>query len=224
MDGTRKRPNPLVEFFVVPFRPRSYGNLLYLWLAFPLGLLYFVGLVCGFATGIPLTIVWVGLLILLATLMLAWVAEGFERRMAMLLLGADVPTRRPRPLPAKPLAQIGSTLASPALWKGMLFLALKFPIGLAGWVGSLVGLTVSLAFLAAPGLVAFGLGDVDFGLWQPDSVLEALPLGFAGLLGLLLTFHLQNALGWLWARLAELLLGAELPAPASPATATPAAA
>ncbi len=45
------------DFFAVAVRPRTYGNLLYLWLGFPLGLAYFVGLTVGISAGVPLTIV-----------------------------------------------------------------------------------------------------------------------------------------------------------------------
>lgn len=223
MDSSPRRPNPLVEFFAVPFRLRTYGSLLYVWLAFPLGLAYFVGLTVGFAAGIPLTIVWIGLLILLGTLLAAWGAAGLERQLAMHLLGASVPTRQLRTPPATPLGRLGATLSSKALWKGMLFLALKFPIGLIGWIGSVVGLSVSLAFLATPILVALHHPEIrlDLGYFTPTTPLEALPLALAGLLGLLLTLHLQNALGWLWARLAELLLGAELPKRSQPLAPAP---
>ncbi len=226
MESSPRRSNPLVEFFAVPFRPRTYGNLLYLWLAFPLGLAYFVGLTVGFAAGIPLTIVWIGLLILLATLLAAWGAAGLERQLAMRLLGAAVPGRQSRTPAATPLGRLGATLSSKALWKGLLFLALKFPVGLVGWVGSVVGLSVSLAFLATPVLVALGHPEVhvDLGYFTPTTPLEALPLALLGLLGLLVTLHLQNALGWLWARLAELLLGAELPERSQPALPAPIAA
>ena len=43
------------DFFTVAVRPRTYGNLLYLWLGFPLGLAYFVGLTVGISTGVPLS-------------------------------------------------------------------------------------------------------------------------------------------------------------------------
>jgi hypothetical protein len=210
------RPSPAV-LVLAPFLDlRTWGAVAYVWLSFPLGLAWFVGLVVGFSAGIPLTIVWIGLLVLLATFLGAWGAQGLERRLAMLLLGARVPERRARPAPgAAPesaRAWLRSVFASRALWKGLLFLGLRFPLGLVGWVGSVVSLAFSLALLAAPFVVASGVGTVDFGFWQPESALAAVPLMALGLVAFVLTLHVHRALGWAWARLAELLLGGA-PAP-----------
>lgn len=214
--------HPVLEFFAVPFRPRTYGSLIYLWLGFPLGLAYFIGLTVGFAAGIPLTIVWVGLFVLFATFAGAWFAEGLERQLAIRLLGASVPARLDEATVAvgQRFARIRATAKSPALWKGLLFLFLKFPLGLVGWILSLVSLVVSLAFLCAPFALLFGGGNVDFGWWEPATFLEALPLSPVGLLALFVSLHLHNALGWAWARLAEWLLGAGAPGSPGAATAT----
>ncbi|MGD2146148.1 MAG: sensor domain-containing protein, partial [Anaerolineae bacterium] len=52
--GTRK-------FIEVLWSRQAYLNLVYLLAAFPLGVLYFIFLVTGLATGLSLTIVWVGI-------------------------------------------------------------------------------------------------------------------------------------------------------------------
>ena len=202
------------DFFTVAVRPRTYGNLLYLWLGFPLGLAYFVGLTVGFSTGVPLTIIWIGLAILLLTFLAAWGAAGFERQLAIHLLGAQVPERVTHPTSEKLLSRLGALLGSAALWKGIVFLFFKFPVALVTWVVSLVSLIVPLAFaflpiawLVDPAEVHIGLGN-----WQPASFLGTLPFGIAGILGLLVALHLHNGMGWLWARLAEWMLGSTMPA------------
>ena len=217
------RRNPLIEFFAVAVRPRTYGAVAYLWLGFPLGLAWFVALTVGFTTGLALAILWVGFLILAATLALAWLAEGVERQLAIHLLGARVPERRSGPAPATTRARLGAELTSPALWKGMLFLLLRLPVALACWVTSLVSLVVPAAFAALP--VLYLVADpatihFDLPFWAVDSFAATLPFGLAGLLGLLVALHLNVALGWAWARTAEWLLGAKSPdAAAVPAVA-----
>ena len=62
MDAPRR--HPLVDFFAVAVRPRTYGALAYLWLGFPLGLAWFVALTVGFALGFGLAILWIGFFIL----------------------------------------------------------------------------------------------------------------------------------------------------------------
>ena len=95
----------------------------------------------------------------------------------------------------------------------MAFLFFKFPVALATWVVSLVSLVVPLAFALVPFAWLFGADDfhVDLGFWQPTSFLGTLPFGIAGVLGFLVALHLQNGMGWLWARLAEWMLGSTAP-------------
>ena len=68
--------------FGVIVSPRTYLRILHTWLAFPLGLAYFVVFVTLFALGMGLLIVWVGLLVLAFAGVLAWAAILFERPVA----------------------------------------------------------------------------------------------------------------------------------------------
>ena len=69
------------------------------------------------------------------------------------------------------------------------------------------------------GVRAYESPHVQLGWWVPETFFEALPLTLLGALALLVSLHLHNALGWIWARLAERLLGSEnAPAPAGGAT------
>ena len=58
------RRSPLARFFGVVARRESWLNLLYLALAFPLGLFYFIFLIVCLSVGISLVIIWVGIFIL----------------------------------------------------------------------------------------------------------------------------------------------------------------
>jgi hypothetical protein len=198
---------------VAPFLDlRAWGAIAYVQLAFPLGLAWFVGLTVGFAAGVPLTLVWVGFLVLLLTVISAWAAEGLERRLAIWLVGARVPARRARPAGRETAWKwLKSILTGPALWKGLAFLFLRFPLGVAGWVVSVVTLALSTAFLVLPILVATGHAHIEPRFWTIDGPADALPFSLLGLVGLIGTFHLHRGLGWAWARLAEWLLGAEGP-------------
>ena len=78
--------------FIRPiFQARTYRHIVYLALAFPLGLAYFVFLITGISVGGGLLVVWVGLPILLA-MILAWRGIGtFERGLHRGLLDIDIP-------------------------------------------------------------------------------------------------------------------------------------
>lgn len=212
-----KLPPPV--FALAPFLDLgTWTAAIYLWLAFPLGLLWFVGLLVGFAAGLPLTIVWIGFALLAATLAGAWFAEGLERQLAIRLLGAAVPPRIARQSGPERPARIGDVLGGPALWKGLVFLALRFPLGLASWLFSLVSLVVSTAFLFAPWVELAGWEELDLvvdirpAFWVVDTTAELWLLSLAGYALLVVSLHAHRALGWAWARLAEWLLGAEAPA------------
>ena len=97
LDARSPLRSPAVRALAPFLEARTWGALAYVWLGFPLGLAWFIGLTVGIATGAALTIVWVGLVLLLLTFLAAWGAEGLERRLAIWLLGAQVPERR-RPL------------------------------------------------------------------------------------------------------------------------------
>lgn len=196
----------------------TWTSVIYLWLGFPLGLAWFIGLLVGFGVGLPLTIIWVGFAVLAATLAGVWLAEGLERQLAIRLLGAAVPPRlAPRPSSEALHRSVRDFLGSPALWKGIPFLLLRFPFGLACWIFSLVSLVVSSVFLLAPWVELSGWEDLDLTLdferfsWPVDSTFKLWILSFVGLVMFVVTLHLHRALGWVWARLAEWLLGARVP-------------
>ena len=64
--------------------------MVYLWLAFPSGLFYFVFLTVGLSLGVSLVVVWVGIPILLVVVGAWWLFGAFERAQAEYLLGFPV--------------------------------------------------------------------------------------------------------------------------------------
>jgi hypothetical protein len=216
-DESEKHLNLLVRFFMAPVEVRTYTNLFYLALAFPLGLFYFIFLFTGLALGFGLTIIWIGLPILAVVLAASWGMAALERRLAILLLGAEVP---PMTAPATGQPQdfwkrVQEFLGNPVTWKGLGFLFLKFPLGLLSFVLTLTLLAVPASFLLAP--IAWGLDDIYFDIpfWNVDTFGETLVVAAIGLMGLLVSLNLLNGLGRVWRELAEVMLGSrrfEVPA------------
>jgi hypothetical protein len=200
------------EFLLMPFRPLSLGRALYNLIAFPLGLVYFVALTVGTAMGVPLTLIWIGFLILAITGALLWGFVSFERELAKLLLGARLaPMAAPPRGPRSVTQRVGDFLGNPVVWKGAAFLILKFPLGIASFTAVVTGLSVTGAFLLGPFLFRdFGfLVDLGFFEWRVDTLPEAFVLSLWGLVLLFITLHVLNALGIVWRYLAEGLLGSE---------------
>lgn len=199
--------------FFAPWASRQmYADYLYLLLALPLGLAYFVFLVTGISVGAGLVVVWVGVPILFG-MMLAWRELGrFERVLQRGLLGADIEE------PKGSIRGEGSLwqrtkrmLADSVTWRTLLWLMLRFPAGVAAFVAIVAPISTGL------GLIGIGLGaffGFDFAEWSnllagnevtiyPDERF-ALPFG---ILLLSIQPHIMRGLAWLHAVVGVALLG-----------------
>jgi signal transduction histidine kinase len=194
----------LARFVGVVARPQTWLNLLYLLLAFPLGLTYFIVLVVGVSTGAALAVLIVGLGILLATLAASRGAAAIERGLARAVLGVPIATP-PDQRGLSPLDRVVRWLRDPMTWKGLVFVALKFPLGVASFAIVCSSGFFSLVLLFAPLIVLFT--TVTFFGWIVDSPLQALPLVLIGAPAVLLSLHLFNGMAWLWALFARVMLG-----------------
>jgi signal transduction histidine kinase len=192
------------RFAGVAVRPQTWLNVAYLLMALPFGIAYFVVLVVGGSVGAALAVVIVGLGILLATLAASRGMAAIERGLARAVLG--VPIAMPPDLgrPA-PLERIVRWLRDPMTWKGLVFVALKFPLGVASFAIVCGAGFFSLVLLFAP-LIVLGTTVTVFG-WIVESPLQALPLTVVGVPAVLLALHLFNGMAWLWAIFARVMLG-----------------
>jgi len=121
----------------------------YLLLSFLLGIFYFVFLVTGLSLGLGLIITWLGIPILLGTLLLWRVLAGFERQLVTSILGIDisfVPIRESKGIWEK----IKAYLNDPFTWKSLVYLFIKFPLGIISFVVLVTSLSFALGLIAAP--------------------------------------------------------------------------
>ena len=220
------RTSPYSSFWDHPARgifgilawPRTYLNLVYLLIGFPLGLGYFVFYVVGGSLGVGLAILGIGFVILFLLVLAAWALAHFERILANALLGADVPRPAPTAVDEGGWPWVKSVLGNGVTWKGLAFQLLKFPLGLASWIVTIVVLSVVGGFIAAPIAVQFGATIQIDPWWVADTQREAWIATAVGLAALLPALHLLNGLAWLWAQFAKVMLGRREPkAPAAEA-------
>lgn len=152
---------------------QTYKNLLYLLLAFPLGVAYYVLLVLGFALGIGLSVLVVGLGILLVTVVGLRFIASFERRLANALLGTAIP--RPEDVEEAGGSIVDTAKAyiqAPSTWKGLGFVVLKFPIGILSFVLLVTFLGTALELLLVP-LFPGGVFNVQLAGWEVARSFEA---------------------------------------------------
>lgn len=194
------------RFLLAPVSGRTYLNLLYLALAFPMGLAYFVFLTVGLSLGIGLTIIWVGLPILALVFAAGWGAAKLERQMAIHLLGAAVPPMAPAAVPGRDLLdRLKAYLGNPVTWKGLAFLAIKFPLGIATFVLLVTLISVSVSLTLAP--FFFTWSPPEIFLWEIDTLSEALLCSLVGLVTLLVSLNALNGVAQAWRWLSRQALG-----------------
>jgi hypothetical protein len=208
------------EFFNVITKPQSYVNILFLLLAFPLGIGYFVFLVTGISVGAGLLVIWVGIPILALVLAGSWACCEFERVLTVKLLNEDIPqvTRGEsavsagQDLGAGERLLIGawrrlkSNLANRLTWTGMLYLFAKFPLGIGSFVMVVVLVSVTGAYIGAP--FYYWVGDgADPGFWRIDELWEALVLTSVGIPLMFISLRVMNALAFLQGRFTKVMLG-----------------
>jgi|CXWL01.1.fsa_nt_gi hypothetical protein len=204
--------NPLFRFFAVLWSGRTWREVAYLALAFPLGLAYFILLTVGWSLGLGTLIVWIGFAVLTVTLLLARGAVELERQQASLLLGTTLPPARPPSERRETAWQwLVATVSSPVTWKGMLFLGLKFPLGLVSFVALVTLLALSGGLIAAP-VATYAALHVDAGVFVTPTWPAAWLWSVVGLLLLTVSLWLFRAVAALYRWLAVGLLVGGAPA------------
>ena len=210
-------------FFGVVVDPQSYINILYLLLSFPLGIAYFVFLVTGISLGLGLLIIWVGVPILVLVIAGSWLLCEMERVLAIGLLKEDIPRIAREDLSGPVEAGIQSLsseerlfigmwrrlkahLSNRLTWTGILYLLLKFPAGIASLVVAVTLVSLTAALLGAPFYYRVDDG-IELGIWQVDTLWEALILTLIGIPLVFISLYLMNGAAFLSGRLARVMLG-----------------
>jgi hypothetical protein len=200
-------------FFGVVARPRTWLNLLFQVLAFPLGLFYFVFLITGLSVGLGLVVIWIGIPILLVVAGAWWLFGAFERLQAQYLLGTAVSAPPREWENANGVwGKIKAHFGSGSTWRDLLYLLAKLALGIVSFtlLVTLAGILFWLVYL--PVAHFWNIPFVDFGngrAWTPPLWLAVLAIPGA-ILNVFLSLHIVNGWGWVCARWAELLFGARV--------------
>jgi hypothetical protein len=192
-------------FFGVVADPQSYLNILYLLLAFPLGTIYFIFLITGLSVGFGLLITLIGIPILLLVIGGSWALCSFERGLTNALLKEKILSFSEQLTSQGLWNRFKANITDRVTWTGMLYLLLKFPIGIATFTIVVTLISVTLGSLFAPAyawtsdpLVWGGL-EFDPFRWSWIGTLIGIPLIFISL-------HLMNGTALISGRIARVLL------------------
>lgn len=191
---------------------RTYSNLIYILLAFPLGMVYYMLISIGVIIGLVLTVFLVGIAVLLGTVLCVRPLASFERWLANALLGLGLSA--PADIDETGGGSVGTTirryLDAPSTWRGLGFVFIKPVIGIVAVVLFVV-LAFALSLVAAPLRypyeAEFVAVDDEPIVWAIETLPEA---ALATLLGVSVTvafLHLTNGYAYVCGRIAEALLG-----------------
>lgn len=199
----------LKRYIGVVAHEKTYLNLIYLLLAFPLSVVYFVFLVTGLSVGIGTLIIWIGIPVLLAVLAASWGLAFIERMLAEVLLREDLPPRsREEDADQSAWERLKTHLGYSVTWTSLVYLFLKFPLATIFFVITVTLVATSVAMLVMPFTYKLMNYPDWWGIWQIDSLGEAL---IATVLALVvvgpISLHITNFLARVSGAFARVMLG-----------------
>lgn len=198
---------------------KFFGNLVYLFMAMPLGIVYFTILTVGFTLGAGMSITLIGLPILVSMIFVTYMLGDLERAITSILLGVKIAKPEARPARNNSVSAIlTAQLKNGAFWKELAYLAfLKLPLGMLSFTLTIFFVTMPIGLMAAPIIVTFFPETyyMVFTSVRVDTMTEALVCLVIGVgIGFVSVFVI-NALGAGYGKIAAWALGRhESPAPA----------
>ncbi|MFH1802800.1 MAG: sensor domain-containing protein [archaeon] len=207
----RKTPT---NFFNVIAKKQTYLNLLYLLIAFPLGIFYFTFVVAGTSLSIGLIITLFGIpLLSLMTFLWYWIGI-FERKLTSALLDVTItPARSAAFKETTFLRKLTKHFTEPITWRSFACLLIKFPMGVLSFVLLVTLLAVSLSLIASPIAYQISLNTPNFEFATINGVqifTHAYQTYFLSIIGIILLFislHILNGIAHVSGLIAKFLLG-----------------
>jgi hypothetical protein len=189
--------------------PRTWGSLLFMFIAFVTGIIYFTWVVTGAALSLSFMILIIGIPFAFLFLISVQGLALLEGRLVEALLGERMPRR---PLFAQPglkwFERLKVLLTDKHTWLSMLYMVLQMPLGVIYFTLNVVLITLSLSFIAAPFIQLiwnYPIISLDTGrLFLPYWAMPLMAIG--GFVLLTLTMHIVRAVGGLHGRYAKWML------------------
>jgi signal transduction histidine kinase len=185
------------------FRPRTYGTLLFLAAAAPVGALALGLLIAGWTVGAVLAITPLVVPVLIGFRMAVGRLARLDAGLARSLLGVETHVTTTSGGSGF-WGRTKAVLVDPAFWRQQVYLAVRMTLGFALAVGELALIGASLLWIAQP--LVYRWDDQSFGSWHVDSIGRAFLLVPAGIAGLGLALALVRPIGLLSGWLVRALL------------------
>lgn len=231
-DPRDPRGGVIGRMFGVIFDPHTYGAILYMLLALPLGIGYFTFVTVGLSLSVGLMILIIGILVALLFMAMTRGLSTVEGFITQALLGAriehqtsdtveldtdegDGPDERDQ---ISLWTRIKGMFTDARTWTSMIYMALMLPLGVGYFTIAVTGFVIALSFMLAPIASIFvdNVHVMEVSADEPEfllglSELANSPAGMivmsiAGFILLITMLHVSRGIGWFQARLAEKML------------------
>lgn len=199
----------VADFFNSIWKSQTWLNVAYLFISFPLGLIYFILIITGISLGFGLLITVFGIFILMAVMLMVHLFARFEASLTSSMLGIYIPHSSHQPKAKGFWKRFGEILRSSSTWKGLVFLFLRFPLGIFSFSLTIGLLSASISLISVPFLYRYPWFEMDWPnhfFWNIDTVPETIIVALIGIILLFISLHILNLLAWGYGRLAKALL------------------
>lgn len=218
--GSSDGASPWARIARAPFTHRSWRELLYALVAFPVGVLGFAFVVASLYVGVLLSVIAVGLVVLALSSLGARQLGGLNRDLGARFLDEHVPP--PPPFQPRPgvVGWVRSGIVDGPSWRARAYLVLKFPLALASLIAVVTLRIVSLWWILDPVQWTINVGTqsvrdngaahhyvFNFGSFYFDTLQKTFLLSAMGAAGWWLAPWALRALLYLDRRLLADLLG-----------------
>jgi len=205
----KKTQSLIGRVFGVYTDPRTWGSILFMFISFITGIIYFTWVITGLSLSIPLMILIFGVPFAILFLLSVQGLGLLEGRLVEALLGVRMPRRRFFTQPGlKWLDRLKALVSDRHTWLSMLYMLLQLPLGILYFTLNVTVVSVSLALIASPVIQKF----TNIAVINLDNGPVFLPywglllMAFGGFCLLTVGMHLARAIGWLHGRYAKWML------------------
>lgn len=197
-------------FRAAPIDTLTYRSLLYIVLAFPLSLVYFIALSIGVSMTLGLSVTLLGPIAAIATLISIVAFAWFDGQVTNVLLQTETNPSLPD-TDAGTVPFLKSLILGRQTWFGAIYLLWRIIFGFVGFLVLIVGVSLATAFVLVP--FTYGEQLVIYGLGMDPIVINTLPRALITAVGGFLvgigTLYVINLLGRVSVRMAETFLSTE---------------
>jgi uncharacterized membrane protein len=217
-----QRRSSIGRFFGVAADAHTWGALFYMLLALATGIFYFTWVVTGISLSAGFSVLIIGIPFVVLFFGSVRGLSLLEGRIVETMLGVRMPRRPPYPaqqgLPL--LKRIGAMFTDARSWSTLLYMLLMLPLGIVYFTLAVTLLSVSIAFVGAPVVMALngfghwfvdGMTTIDWGMGaHVPGWSDAIALCVIGIVLLFATLHLVRGIGRLHGQIAKHLLVASV--------------